>query len=118
DLVVMYGQTEATARMAYLPPHLTLTNPSAIGVPISGGSFTIEPIDEGDVGPERGAVGELVYSGPNVMLGYAESPADLALGATIDVLRTGDLARRDRHGLYEIVGRRSCFLKLFGLRID
>jgi hypothetical protein len=52
------------------------------------------------------------------MLGYAETPEDLALGRTVDVLRTGDIARRRADGLYEVVGRRSRFLKLFGVRID
>ncbi|MEU0661040.1 AMP-binding protein [Streptomyces lavendulocolor] len=115
DLFVMYGQTEATARMAYLPPALVAEHPGAIGVPVPGGSFRLEPVEE--VSHADGA-GELVYSGPNVMLGYAHTPDDLALGRTVDALRTGDLARRTEHGLYEIVGRRSRFLKIAGLRID
>lgn len=106
DLVVMYGQTEATARMAYLPPERVLDAPEAIGQPIPGGAFTID----GD--------SELIYHGPNVMLGYATTSRDLALGRTIDCLHTGDLARRRADGLYEIIGRRSRFLKLFGLRVD
>lgn len=114
QLFVMYGATEATARMAYLPPHLARTRPSAIGVPIPGGSFTIEPLDEW---PEDGA-GELVYRGDNVMMGYAHSPADLTDGATLDALRTGDIARRGDDGLYEVIGRRSRFVKMYGLRID
>lgn len=113
DLFVMYGQTEATARMAYLPPDLAATHPGAIGIPIPGGSFELEPVEGAADG-----VGELVYSGPNVMLGYAEAPTDLALGRTVDALRTGDLARRGADGLYEIVGRRSRFVKLLGVRID
>ncbi|MFC8275448.1 AMP-binding protein [Streptomyces sp. NPDC057271] len=115
DLFVMYGQTEATARMAYLPPALVTEHPGAIGVPVPGGSFHLEPVEEA---PEHAGVGELVYTGPNVMLGYAHTPDDLALGRTVDVLRTGDLARRTEDGLYEIVGRRSRFLKILGLRID
>lgn len=111
DFVVMYGQTEATARMAYLPPELAAARASAIGVAIPGGSFRIEPVTES---PDAG---ELVYTGPNVMLGYAETPADLQLGRTVTELRTGDLAR-EVDGLYEIVGRRSRHAKLFGLRID
>lgn len=111
ELFVMYGQTEATARMAYLPPELAAESPARIGVPIPGGSFRIDPVD----GLEDG---ELVYSGPNVMLGYAESPADLAEGRTVTELRTGDLARRHPDGLYEVTGRRSRFLKIAGLRID
>ena len=60
-----------------------------------------------------------MYSGDNVMLGYATDPADLALGATLDELRTGDLGRVDpASGLFEIVGRRSRLVKPFGLRID
>lgn len=106
DLVVMYGQTEATARMALLPADRVLDAPQAVGVPIPDGRFTIK--DDG----------ELVYHGPNVMLGYAESIQDLALGRVVDRLCTGDLGRRRADGLYEIVGRRSRFLKLFGLRID
>ncbi|MGW7303412.1 AMP-binding protein [Streptomyces sp. NPDC054829] len=113
ELFVMYGQTEATARMAYLPPHLAAERPEAIGVPIPGGSFRLTPVDGHD--PD---VGELVYSGPNVMLGYAESPSDLVLGRTVEELHTGDLARRAPDGLYEIVGRRSRFAKIVGLRID
>ncbi|MGW2014681.1 AMP-binding protein [Streptomyces sp. NPDC001927] len=116
DLFVMYGQTEATARMAYLPPELATAYPTAIGIPVPGGSFSLEAVDEIS-GPEDD-IGELVYSGPNVMLGYAHTPADLALGRTVDTLRTGDLARRNGEGLYEIVGRRSRFLKILGLRID
>lgn len=113
DLFVMYGQTEATARMAYLPPSLARSNPSAIGIPIPGGSFEIEPRE----GCPEGE-GELVYRGDNVMLGYAATPKDLALGATVDALHTGDLARRTKEGLYEIVGRQARFAKVLGLRID
>ena len=119
DLVVMYGQTEATARMAYLPSDLAVAVPGSIGVPVPGGSFTLEPLPERPL-PSAGApeVGELVYEGPNVMLGYAESPADLALGRTLDRLRTGDVARRRPDGLYEVIGRRNRFAKVFGLRVD
>ncbi|WP_104116810.1 AMP-binding protein [Arthrobacter sp. B1805] len=111
DLFVMYGATEATARMAYLPPDLAAAYPHTIGVPVPGGSFRIEPV-------EGLPDGELVYSGPNVMLGYAESPGDLALGRQVQELRTGDLARRHANGLYEVVGRRSRFVKIAGLRVD
>ena len=111
DLVMMYGQTEATARIAYLPPHLAAERPECIGIPVPGGSLRIDgDLDDG--------VGELVYAGDNVMLGYAERPADLALGRTVHELHTGDLARQHEDGLFEVVGRRSRFVKLFGLRVD
>jgi acyl-coenzyme A synthetase/AMP-(fatty) acid ligase len=111
DFFVMYGQTEATARMAYLPPDLAALHPQAVGVPVPGGSFRLEPVPGLDDC-------ELVYSGPNVMLGYAERREDLALGRTVQELRTGDLARCTQDGLYEIVGRRSRFVKIVGLRLD
>ena len=112
DLYVMYGQTEATARMAYLPPDLARTRPGSIGRPVPGGSFRLEPV------PGEPGTGELVYTGPNVMLGYAHHPSDLRLGRTVDELRTGDLARRAPDGLYELTGRRERFVKILGLRID
>ncbi|MGH3432994.1 MAG: AMP-binding protein [Thermocrispum sp.] len=109
-LFVMYGQTEATARMAYLDPDLAGTRPEAIGGPIPGGSFELAGSGSGE--------GELLYRGPNVMLGYATSPADLAAGRTTDVLATGDLARRGPDGLWEITGRVSRVLKVCGVRVD
>jgi hypothetical protein len=114
DLFVMYGQTEATARIAYLPPDLAAQHPDCVGGPIPGGSVRLQALSDS---PHRN-VGELVYAGPNVMLGYADTPADLALGRTIDELHTGDIAELSDDGLLRIVGRRSRFLKLFGVRLD
>ena len=114
ELYVMYGQTEATARMAYLPPDLAERHPAAIGRAIPGGRLVLRPVDGAPDG-----VGELVYRGPNVMLGYATGDRDLALGATLEELATGDLARfHAGDDVYEIVGRRSRFVKPFGLRVD
>lgn len=113
EVVVMYGQTEATARMAYLPPSLAETAAGAIGVPIPGGSFRIDTAVGGAPGE-----GELVYAGPNVMMGYAETADDLTRGPELDELRTGDLARQRDDGLYEITGRLSRFVKSYGLRVD
>ncbi len=114
DLYVMYGQTEATARMAYLPPDLATAAPGAIGRPVPGGSLRLEPVASFD---EPG-VGELVYAGPNVMLGYAESAADLAKGRVLHELRTGDLGRQSDDGMFEVVGRLNRFVKVYGLRVD
>ncbi len=113
ELFVMYGQTEATARIAYLPPPLTEAHPAAIGGAIPGGALRLDPVAGHPAG-----VGELVYSGPNVMMGYAHGAADLSRGADLAELRTGDLARLNDSGLFEVVGRRSRFAKLFGERID
>ncbi len=62
--------------------------------------------------------GEIVYAGPNVMLGYAETAADLALGRTVDELRTGDLGEVTPEGLLRVTGRRARFVKVLGHRVD
>lgn len=114
EFVVMYGATEATARMAYLPPQLAATHPEAIGRAIPGGSFTLAPLN----GWSEPGVGELVYHGPNVMMGYAHSPADLATGPELAELRTGDVARELGDNLFQVIGRLGRFVKLYGLRVD
>ncbi|GAB2853510.1 hypothetical protein GCM10027277_22390 [Pseudoduganella ginsengisoli] len=115
---VMYGQTEATARMSYLPPDYAESAAGSIGVAIPGGEFWLED-EQGKAILEEGATGELVYRGDNVTLGYASCGADLAKGdENGGVLHTGDLARRDADGLYYIVGRMKRVLKLFGNRIN
>ena len=117
SLAVMYGQTEATARMAVLPPAYATRHPDAVGWPVAGSSFSLDTtVPEATGGPDP--VGELVFSGPGVMLGYAESPDDLALGRMQDELRTGDLARISDDGLVRIVGRRTDWTKVMGIRID
>jgi acyl-coenzyme A synthetase/AMP-(fatty) acid ligase len=114
---VMYGQTEATARMAYLPPQLVASHPSSIGLPIPGGRFEIED-DSGNIIVENGRVGQLIYYGDNVMMGYAEGPDDLSLGDEYrGRLPTGDLAEGGPEGLYYIRGRRARFVKIFGNRL-
>lgn len=114
----MYGQAEATARVAYLPAQKALEKAGSIGVAVRGGALWLE--DElGQVQEGADAVGELVYKGPNVFMGYAQGYADLALGdERCGVLHTGDLARRDADGDYYIVGRLKRFLKLFGHRVN
>lgn len=113
DLFVMYGQTEATARIAYLPPELAPDHPDAIGVAVPGGTLRVVPVPDAPPG-----TGELVYAGPNVMMGYAESLADLARGAELSELRTGDLARVTDAGLVEVLGRLDRQAKVLGHRVD
>lgn len=110
---VMYGQTEATARMTYLPPELALQHPDSIGVPIPQGEMLI--LDEQGNSLSDG-VGELCYQGPNVMLGYASQLSDLALPANEPCLRTGDLGYRNAQGLLFVTGRLKRQIKLTGIR--
>lgn len=113
---VMYGQTEATARMAYVPPDRLRGREDRIGIAIPGGSLSIEN-DEHQLVTGTDTPGELVYRGANVMMGYASSRADLARGSELAELRTGDLATRDADGFFRIVGRTKRISKIAGLRI-
>ena len=116
--VVMYGQCEATARMAYLPPDRALDKIGSMGVAIPGGKFTLIDTD-GQTIEKPDITGELVYEGANVTLGYAECAEDLAKGdERHGRLATGDMAKRDTEGFYYIVGRKKRFLKIFGNRVN
>lgn len=114
---VMYGQTEAAPRMGYLPAERAVEKRGSMGVPVPGGQFRLLGDDGGEIaGPD--VVGELIYRGPNVAMGYARHPEDLALGDQWQgELHTGDMARRDRDGFYYIVGRKKRFIKLYGNRV-
>ena len=115
--IATYGQSECTARMAYLPAELALTKTCSIGFAEPGGILSILDKD-GKESFSGEAEGEMVYRGENVTLGYAETIADLMKGdENHGVIHTGDLARRDADGCYFIIGRLKRFLKIFGLRI-
>jgi long-chain acyl-CoA synthetase len=104
---VMYGQTEACARISYVPSDQLTNKIGSIGVPIPGGVLEI-----------ASESGELIYSGPNVMLGYAEDRTDLARGDDCQGrLATGDLGRVDEDGFFYITGRLKRFIKISGNRI-
>ena len=118
SFVVMYGQTEATARMSYLPPELSLTKVGSMGIAVPGGKFSLIDADNQQI-IEPGVVGELVYEGDNVTLGYAQSRGDLAKGDEFGGrLLTGDMARFDEDGFFYVVGRKKRFLKIFGNRVN
>ena len=117
NFYVMYGQTEATARITYLSPEIVSRKPSSIGQAIPGGQLNLVDGD-GKFITKSGIEGELVYQGPNVMLGYAESLADLELSQPAIELFTGDIAKFDDDGDFYIVGRTKRFIKMYGLRIN
>ena len=115
---VMYGQTEATARMSYLPYKEALSKAGSIGVAIPKGKFQLMDENRNEI-KGNDIVGELVYQGPNVSLGYAENKKDLTKGdENKGILYTGDLAIKDADGYYYIAGRKKRFIKLFGNRVN
>lgn len=113
---VMYGQTEATARLAYIPPFLL---PEALDGCIGQAvpDVTLEVVDDQGKHLPAGVVGELRASGPNIMLGYWRAPE-----ATLERLRdgwlyTGDLATTDAVGRIWLKGRRNALVKIAGYRV-
>ena len=103
---VMYGQTEAAPRISFIPPEKVLEKAGSIGIAIPGGELSI--VND-----------ELVYKGPNVMMGYAECLDDLEKGNELNgTLHTGDTAEVDNEGYFTITGRLKRFVKVFGLRIN
>lgn len=112
-----YGQTEGSARMAWVPPEMALEKCGSIGKAIPQGKLYIVD-DNGNEVEEPGVVGEMVYEGPNVTLGYAQCGEDLSLGdERKGILYTGDMVKKDEDGYFYIVGRKKRFLKLWGYRV-
>lgn len=116
--IITYGQTEGTARMAYLPAGDALDKLGSIGKAIPGGKLYL--VDEdGNRISEADKQGEMVYEGANVTLGYAVCKEDLLRGNERNgVLYTGDVAKQDQDGYFYIVGRKKRFLKLYGNRVS
>jgi acyl-coenzyme A synthetase/AMP-(fatty) acid ligase len=104
--------------MSYLPDDKSVEKAGSIGIAIPGGTFSLIDIDGKEI-TEPNTMGELVYIGDNVTLGYAESDRDLSLlDENNGRLITGDMAEYDSEGYYYIVGRKKRFLKLFGNRVN
>lgn len=116
DFYIMYGQTEASPRIAYVPPDKLPDASDTIGIAVPGGKLTVlDDVGESDI---AGAKGELIYRGPNVMMGYATEENHLSEAATTDKLMTGDIAEVTSDGLFRIIGRAKRFIKILGKRIS
>jgi long-chain acyl-CoA synthetase len=114
-LFVMYGQTEATARLSYLPPELALTKAGSVGRGIPGVELRVLAADGRQVAP--GEVGEIYAHGDNVSPGYLDDPEESASKFPSGALRTGDLATVDEEGYVFVVDRVDDFIKSWGHRI-
>ena len=108
----MYGQTEASPRISYVPPEMALRKLGSVGIPIGCGSFSTDSVD-------GLSEGELIYNGPNVCMGYASSREDLRRGDENNgILKTGDLAIIDNDGYATLVGRLKRQIKLYGNTVN
>ena len=115
--IATYGQSECTARMAYLPAKWALDKVGSIGIAVPNGELSLIDTDGNPITTPH-TEGEMCYCGKNVTMGYARQQSDLALGDERNgFIRTGDLAYFDENGCYYIVGRMGRFLKLFGMRV-
>lgn len=112
---VMYGATEASARLSYLPPEELADAIGSIGRPIPGVELTVRRPDETEC--EVDEVGELCARGANIMQGYWNDPDETARALGPHGYRTGDLARRDAAGRFWLVGRKKDMLKVGGHRV-
>ena len=116
QLVVMYGATEASARLAYVEPDMLEAKIDSIGKPIPGVSLKVLDPDGHEL--PVGEVGELVASGANIMQGYWRDTEATARALSRHGYHTGDLGYRDADGYFFVVGRKDNQLKVGGHRIN
>jgi acyl-CoA synthetase (AMP-forming)/AMP-acid ligase II len=116
--ITMYGQTEASPRMSYLEPKYNFTKLGSIGKPILKCKMWIEN-SKGKKIYKTNKIGELVFKGKNVFMGYAKNIHDLKKpDINKGLLKTGDLAFVDKDGFFYLTGRKSRFIKIFGNRLS
>ena len=115
--IATYGQSECTARMAWLPPKWAVEKVGSIGIAVPNAELSLIDMDGNSITVPN-TEGEMCYRGKNVTMGYARKREDLLLGdERHGFIRTGDMAYFDEDGCYYIVGRMGRFLKLFGMRV-
>ncbi len=116
DIFIMYGQTEATARLSYLPPDLILKKAGSIGKAIPG--VELRCVDKAGRRVAPGETGEICARGPNIMKGYWDMPEETRKVLRDGWLYTGDLATVDGDGFFYIVSRKSELIKSGAHRIS
>lgn len=116
DFYVMYGQTEATARLSYLEPKLLKSKLGSIGKGIPG--VELKVFDENGKMIKPGELGEIVAKGENIMTGYYKDE-DATKNTLINGwLYTGDIGTIDTEGYIYLTARKKEFLKIAGKRVS
>ena len=116
EFFVMYGQTEATARISCLPPERLSDKLGSAGVPLD--NLVIRIVDDSGQELANGQTGEIQVSGPSVCGGYLDDPEATQRKFDHDWLKTGDLGFRDQEGYIWIKGRTGEFMKIRGVRVS
>ena len=116
--ITMYGSTEATSRMSYLPEKFNQTKTTSIGKGLQK-SFKINDLNTGKEINENNKLGELVYFGKNVCLGYSLNSKDLSLkDQNKGILKTGDIGYKDEDGFFYVTGRLDRYVKIYDQRMN
>lgn len=115
-LYVMYGATEAAARLTYVEPERVRSKIDSIGIPIPG--VTVKIMDKNGNEVPTGHMGELVASGPNIMQGYWMDAKCTSSVLDENGYHTGDMGYRDEEGYLYLTGRKDDQLKIRGHRIN
>ncbi len=113
---VMYGQTEATARISCLEPERWEEKSASVGRPMD--NLQVRIVDERGNDLPAGQTGELLVAGPSICSGYLNDPDETSRVFSEGWLRTRDLARQDADGYLWIEGRKGAFLKMRGVRVS
>jgi long-chain acyl-CoA synthetase len=113
---VMYGQTEATARLSYLPVEMLNKKLGSIGKGIPG--VVLEVFNDKDQSAKPGEVGEIVAKGDNIMVGYLDDVKGTNITIRNNWLYTGDLAYKDEDGYFYLTARKKEIIKVGGKRIS
>jgi long-chain acyl-CoA synthetase len=115
-LIVMYGATEASARLTCVPSEHLESKIDSIGIPIAGVKLNVLSADGKTLGP--GKTGEIVARGDNIMLGYYGDEAATRKALDVHGYHTGDLGYRDEDGYFYLTGRKDAQIKVGGHRVD
>jgi acyl-CoA synthetase (AMP-forming)/AMP-acid ligase II len=116
EVFIMYGQTEATARLSYLAPEHLQTKLGSVGMPLAGVEIAVRNSEGMNVA--TGEVGEICARGPNIMLGYWREPEMTAQVLRDGWLHTGDLGHLDEDGYLYIDGRAVEMIKVGAFRVS
>ncbi len=116
DFFVMYGQTEATARLSYLEPKMLKSKIGSIGKGIPG--VELKVISESDVEVKPGETGEIIAKGDNIMIGYYHETEMTANVLKNGWLHTGDIGTVDGDGYIYLTARNKEFIKIAGKRVS
>ena len=108
----MYGATEASPRISYVPPEKAKEKIGSVGIPIDIGKVYTDNRD-------KKSLGEIIYEGKNVCMGYAFTRNELALNdINKGILKTGDIGYIDNDGYLTITGRKKRFVKIYGVSVN